>query len=198
MNEIRSNSDKARASAAKDKNLKPVANGIVRKKKKTGIQKFSDIFFAEDLGTVKEYIFKEVIIPLLKSTFVTMVSNATEVAIYGETSGPKKKIPGARVAYDRVTDPARRRNYHVVQKESYDYGDAIVNTRAEAEEALETLSAVIEQYDMASVADLFDIIGVTPESTDYNYGWESISSASAVRLRDGRYMLKLPRATPLI
>lgn len=196
MNEIRSNSDKARK--ARDKNLKPVAKGTIQKKKKTGMQKFSDIFFAEDLGTVKEYILKDVVIPLLKSTFVSIVNNATEVAVYGETSTPKKKIPGARISYDRIGEPMRRRNYSTIQQKAYDYGDAIVDTRAEAEAALETLEAVIEQYDVVSVGDLFDIIGVTPEQTDYNYGWESIANASAVRLRDGRYMLKLPRATPII
>lgn len=198
MSEIRSNSDKSRA---QKKEVTPVAKGEVRRKKKTEIQKFSDIFFAEDLGTIKEYIFRDVIMPALKSTLLSVVNNATEVALYGETSVPQRKIPGAKISYDKVGrfgDIQRRRDYNNIQRTAYDFGDAIVDTRAEADAALDALEAEIEEYGQASVGDLFDIIGVTPASTDYNYGWDTIATASAVRLRDGRYLLRLPKARPLV
>ena len=198
MSEIRSNSDKSRA---QKKEVTPVAKGEVRRKKKTEIQKFSDIFFAEDLGTIKEYIFRDVIMPALKSTLLSVVNNATEVALYGETSAPQRKIPGAKISYDKVGrfgDVQRRRDYNSIQRTAYDFGDAIVDSRAEADAALDALEATIEEYGQASVADLFDIIGVTPASTDYNYGWDSIATASAARLRDGRYLLRLPKARPLV
>ena len=198
MSEIRSNSDKSRA---QKKEVTPVAKGEVRRKKKTEIQKFSDIFFAEDLGTIKEYIFRDVIMPALKSTLLSVVNNATEVALYGETSAPQRKIPGAKISYDKVGrfgDIQRRRDYNSIQRTAYDFGDAIVDTRAEADAALDALEAEIEEYGQASVGDLFDIIGVTPASTDYNYGWDTIATASAVRLRDGRYLLRLPKARPLV
>ncbi len=197
MNEIRSNSDKARA---QKKHITPVAKGTVRKKKKTGVQKFADNFFAEDMGTIKEYIIKQIVYPTLKSTVLAVVNQSAEVALYGETSAPQKKIPGARISYDRIgklSDVTRRRNYNSIQRESYDYGDAIVDTRAEADAALDALEAIIEEYEQASVGDLLDVIGVTPEQTDYNYGWTSISTAEAVRLTDGRYFLRLPKARPL-
>ncbi len=198
MSEIRSNSDKSRA---QKKEIVPVAQGEVRRKKKTEIQKFSDVFFAEDLGTIKNYIFRDVVMPALKSTILSVVNNATEVALYGETSSPQRKIPGAKISYDKVGrfgDISRRRDYNSVQRTAYDFGDAIVDTRAEADAALDTLEAAIEEYGQASVADLFDIIGVTPASTDYNYGWDTVVTASAVRLRDGRYLLRLPKARPLV
>ena len=198
MNEIKSNSDKSRM---QKKEITPVAKGAVRRKKKTEIQKFSDIFFAEDFGTIKDYIFKDVILPALKNTVWSIVNQATEVALYGETSTPQRKIPGAKISYDKVGrfgDIPRRRDYNGIQRTAYDFGDAIVDSRAEADAALEALEAAIEEYGQASVADLFDIIGVTPASNDYNYGWDSVATASAARLRDGRYLLKLPKARPLV
>ena len=197
MNEIRSNSDKARM---QKKNITPVTKGTVRKKKKTGAQKFADNFFAEDIGTIKEYIIRDIVLPTLKSTVLAVVNQSAEVALYGETTAPQKKIPGARISYDRIgrlSEVTRRRNYSSIQRESYDYGDAIVDTRAEADAALESLEAIIDEYGQASVGDLLDVIGVTPEQTDYNYGWDTIVTAEAVRLRDGRYFLRLPKARPL-
>lgn len=197
MNEIRSNSDKARM---QKKNITPVTKGTVRKKKKTGVQKFADDFFAEDIGTIKEYIIRDIVLPTLKNTVLTVVNQSAEVALFGETVTPQKKIPGAKISYDRIgrlSEVTRRRSYSSIQRESYDYGDAIVKNKPAAQDALETLQAIIEEYDEASVADLKDVIGVTPESTDYNYGWETIATAEAVRLSDGRYLLRLPKARPL-
>jgi hypothetical protein len=49
---------------------------------------------------------------------------------------------------------------------------------------------------LVSVADLYDLVGVTGNYTDNKYGWTDIRSASVIRVRDG-YMLKLPKALPL-
>lgn len=202
MNEIKSNSDKARMAQQKKKDITPVAHGAITKKKKNGAQKFADTFFAEDIGTIKQYVIQDVIIPTIKNTIHTVITNAADVALYGETSAPQRKIPGAKIAYDRVTRALApspiHRNYTGIQRAGYDFGEAIVDTRAQAEAALEALDETISAYGQASVGDLFDIIGVTPESSHYNYGWDTIATASTVRLRDGRYLLRLPKARPLI
>lgn len=58
------------------------------------------------------------------------------------------------------------------------------------------MDELIDTYGLASVADLYDLVGKTCEYTDNNYGWNDIRSAAVVRVRDG-YLLKLPRALPL-
>lgn len=55
---------------------------------------------------------------------------------------------------------------------------------------------MISVYGMVSVADLYDLIGVTGNYTDNKYGWTDIRSASVVRVRDG-YIVKMPKAMPL-
>ena len=55
---------------------------------------------------------------------------------------------------------------------------------------------MIEEFGMASVLNLYDLIGVTAPFTADKYGWTDIRNATAVRVRDG-YLLKLPRVMPL-
>lgn len=196
MTELKSNSNKSRI--AKDKNIKPVVEGTVKKKKKNEIQKFTDIFLADDFESLKESIFKDLLIPLLKSGISEIIKNGSDILLYGETSGNRRSKPGSRISYDKIiSDKVGRRNYSSVQTPGYDYGNIILDSRADAEELLDNLDAILEQYEAVSVADLYDLIGVTHEYTDNNYGWESLASAVPVRLRDGTYTIKLPKARPL-
>ena len=55
---------------------------------------------------------------------------------------------------------------------------------------------ILEKYGMVSVADLYDLVGVTGNYTDNKYGWTNLSNAEIVRVRDG-YQIKLPRARVL-
>ena len=47
-----------------------------------------------------------------------------------------------------------------------------------------------------SVADFYDLVGVSGNYTDNKYGWTDIRNASVIHVRDG-YMIKLPKALPL-
>ena len=58
------------------------------------------------------------------------------------------------------------------------------------------LNEIIDTYKIASVADLYDLVGLTGNYTDNRYGWTNIASADVIRTRDG-YQLKLPRALPI-
>ena len=58
------------------------------------------------------------------------------------------------------------------------------------------MDEMISVYGIVSVADLYDLIGVTGNYTDNKYGWTDIRSASVVRVRDG-YIVKMPKAMPL-
>lgn len=56
------------------------------------------------------------------------------------------------------------------------------------------MDAIIEEYDVASVADLYDLVGISRKFTDQRYGWDNLSDARVERLRDGGYILRMPRA----
>lgn len=58
------------------------------------------------------------------------------------------------------------------------------------------MDELIEIYGMVSVADLYDLVGITGNYTDNKYGWTNIRNAEPVHVRDG-YMLRLPKVTSL-
>ena len=59
------------------------------------------------------------------------------------------------------------------------------------------MDELIDAYGFVTVADLYDLVGVTGNYTDNKYGWTSIRNAEPVRARGGGYILKLPRAIPI-
>ena len=59
------------------------------------------------------------------------------------------------------------------------------------------MDAIIDEYDVVSVADLYDLVGITGRYTDQDYGWTNIHNARAVRCRDGGLTLELPKVKPL-
>lgn len=181
------------------KKLEKVVDGTAKVKKKGKTSKFAEMFIAEDLSSVKSYIVSDVLIPAAKKLFVDAIKDAADMFVYGRTDRGKRSS-GFRadyVSYNRYSD----RKYddrpgNDVRRNSYSYDDVILETRGEAEEVLDTMNAVIDEYGMVSVMDLYDLVGITGQYTDNNYGWKNLRNAEPVRVRDG-YMLKMPRAVPL-
>ena len=58
------------------------------------------------------------------------------------------------------------------------------------------MNELLEDYKMVSVADLYDLVGITGKVTDNNFGWTDLRNASVTRDRDG-YLINLPRAIAL-
>lgn len=57
---------------------------------------------------------------------------------------------------------------------------------------------LIDQYQVAKVADLYDLCRVSNNDyTTQKWGWYSIQGASVSRLSRGGYLLNLPRAEEL-
>jgi len=54
----------------------------------------------------------------------------------------------------------------------------------------------IAEYGLVSVADMYDLAGVSAPYTSHDYGWMSLRSADVKRIRDG-YIIDLPKFMPL-
>lgn len=180
-----------------DKKIQRVVSGTAKTKKKSELHKFTEIFVSEDINSVKNYIFIDVLVPAVKTALSDIVTNGIEMLLYGETGRSKRKSSDSKTyrSYDRVYDDRRRDRTVGRTRSGYSYEEVIVNTRGEAEEVLDQLGDVIEQYGMASVADLYEMVGITGMYTDNKYGWTDIRNASVARIREG-YLLKLPRPLP--
>ena len=61
---------------------------------------------------------------------------------------------------------------------------------------LDGLNERIEDYDVVTVAEFFDMAGVDGEFTDNRYGWDNLRNAKVRQVRRG-YMIELPRPIAL-
>ncbi len=201
MEEYKPNSHKYKEDqnrSAPEKKVEKVIAGTVKSKKKSEIRKFTDVFISEDIDNVKSYILLDVLIPAIKKAISDIVTNGIDMILYGETGKTKSNSIASKVSYRSYYDGRNgRRDYSAIRtKISYNYDDIIFDNRGEAEDVLSRMDELISTYGLVSVADLYDLVGVTGNYTDNKYGWTNIRSASVIRVRDG-YMLKLPKALPL-
>ena len=153
---------------------------------------------AEDITSVKSYIINDVLIPAAKKAISDIVTNGIDMILYGEVKGrDRRRDGGSRVSYTKYYERDRDRDYdrRRERRSVYDYDDIILDTRAEAEEVLNRMDDLIDNYGMVSVADLYDLVGITGNYTDNKYGWTNLRSAEVRRTRDG-YLIKLPKALP--
>jgi hypothetical protein len=180
-----------------EKRVEKVVTGAVKARKKSEVKKFAGIFVPEDTNSVKSYILMDVVVPGIKNAIADVVS----IILFGESGRiGGKKSSSSKVSYQRYYDDRRddRKDYNRPRTAlGYEYDDIIIESRGEAELVLDQLEEIISTYGMASVADLYDLVGITGRSyTDNKYGWTDIRNAKVVRVRDG-YILQLPRALPI-
>lgn len=194
MEQYESNSYKSkepRKVSTHEKKVEKVVSGSVKSKKKNRFQKLTNIFIPEDVENVKSYILEDIVVPAVKDIILDAVR-----AFLGIDKKAGKNSTASKVSYRSYYDKGNRDRDYARTKVGYDYDDIILDNKGEAEEVLTRMDELISTYGLVSVADLYDLVGITGNYTDNKYGWTDIRSASTVRVREG-YMIKLPKALPL-
>jgi hypothetical protein len=201
MDEYKSNS---RLSKNRDKNegikkekIEKIVKGTVKSKKKNG---FLSSFLTGDLVDIRDYVIQDVLIPAVKNTIEDIITNGISMLLNnGETrkGSNRRSSASSRISYRAYYEREEsERDRYRSRDRGYSYDDIILESGAEADEVIARLDELIDVYGMASVADLYDLVGISGQYTDNKYGWTDVSSASRIRVRDG-YLLKMPRAKPL-
>lgn len=176
---------------SREKKVEKITQGAVRTRKKSVGKKMRDIFINEDANTIKSYILMDVIIPEIKEVIMETVN----VILFGGTKPGRKKGNNSYVSYSSYSSPSYKQSKQVEKRNTVnDFNDVIFESRGEAEEVLSALIDVIEDYESATVADLYDLVGITGNFTDNKYGWHDLTNSSVSRARGGGYIINLPRA----
>ena len=79
-----SNSHKSREIAKDEKVIKPVTHGQTVIKKDTVSKKFADVFLAENISNVKNYIIFDVLVPAINDTIVNMLTSGVSMLFKGQ------------------------------------------------------------------------------------------------------------------
>lgn len=179
--------------------VEAVVSEPAKVKKKSEISKFADVFIAEDARNVKSYILSDVLIPAIKKLVSDIVKDGIEMILWGGTSrgGSGSGTRASHVSYDRFSSSGASRPTVSSARAPYSYDDLTFRNRGEAEEVLTRMDELIVEYGFTTVADLYDLAGRTGNYTDNKYGWTNLRNARTVRLRNGEYMIELPRAYPI-
>jgi len=156
------------------------------------------MFFGDDTHSVVDYILNDILIPAFKSTVSDMVNGGIEMLLFGErrSSSGASKIYRDRsrsyVPYNRISREDDRRSLSRSARTNHDFDQITIESRGEAEDVLSHLVDLIEDYEVASVADYYDLLGIESKFTDSKYGWTNVRDAYVERVRNG-YSIHLPR-----
>lgn len=183
--------------AESERKNEKIITGSVQTRKKNAGQKFADVFIAEDMSSVKNYILMDVILPSAKKAIYDIVIGGLSMALFGERgSSGKDRNSGISVSYRDYYSTKERKPTQVVRS-VYTFDDILLETRADAEDVLDRMIENVEQYGSVSVADMYDMVGITGNFTDNKYGWYDLRSAHIERTREGCYVIRLPKVLPL-
>lgn len=182
---------------ANNKKLESVVSGNVSMRKKTTLKKVADIFFQKDINDVKSYLIMDVLIPEIRDALYNLVMNGLDMMLYDGKRTRKSSSNTMRVnysaKYNNQTSIPETSNSSPRTKSGLNFDDVVFDDRMDAEEVLNQMLNIIEQYDSVSVADFCELAGIPGEYTDRKYGWTSLGAAEVKRISGGGYILKLPR-----
>lgn len=205
--DYQSNSKKSKEKAAKTaegevekKEVKRIVSGEVTKRKTPLGRRFTSMFSGgDDAQSVGQYILLDVVIPAIKSMIYDSFTQGLERSLFGTSSAKSRGSHGngKHTSYNKMY-PGRNfetdggRTLSKKDRALHNFGDIIIGTRSEAEEVMDHLQFLIDEYDVATLNDLYDLVGITGDPVDEKWGWTTLSDCGVRRIRDG-YLLDLTK-----
>lgn len=192
----------------------PVVTGTVIVRKPSIGKRLKEVFVGGDANTVWSYVALDILVPAIQDTFVDAVIGGVERAIYGgsRTTSAARRGRGAsssgatgRIDYGAFSKQGNTyvqnqgRQLSQTSRATLNFDELVLPTRTEAESVIEHLGMLIDQYQVATVRDLYDLCKVTnADYTANKWGWTDIRDAGIDRLSRGQgYVLNLPRPEEL-
>lgn len=178
------NSDRAK----EKKEIVSVAKARV-KRESTAKKVVSEII-REDARSVSETVLWDVIIPTVKNLISDTVTRGIESMLYGGDSRPRSRSSYSDYSgYSRPKGtrdrPAERRERRSARHAEPERNEIIFDTRSDANDVIDRMSDLIDQYGQVSLADLNALIGASSNFIDDNWGWTDMGSFDVRQVRDG-------------
>lgn len=192
-----------------EKRVSRVVKGEVVEKPVGNWMKFKNIFFGGDFKSAARYVGGEVLLPAVRNLALDMLNEGGKRVIMGDRYDrhdrryrpseyrPKTIYNSSPIRRD-PRDPRDHQYYPpdqpVRRMGRREISDWIIPTRTEAERTLEELIEAINKYEMVTVADYYDMLGLpTAPHTDNKWGWNYLNNVQIRQVRDG-YVIDMPPA----
>lgn len=202
MTDYQGNSHKQREAkeVSDEKNVEKVVTGVVVVTPPSLGKKIKGIFFGGEFRSAKHYILADVLLPAARNALFDTITKGTERVVFGESAMSRTRRPEmrSRVQYGQMHNrpyqsamlpgqPPRnpvRMNYR-------EANDILITSREEANLVLERMVDIVDKYEVASLGDLHDLLGLPSAAIDNKWGWTFLNNAEVRQVRNG-YMLELP------
>lgn len=192
--------EKANKESEPKKNLEKVVSGEVTQRPKSIGSKFKTIFLGGDFGTARQYVISEVALPALRNLVVEVISKGADRLIYGDSvrrRGPASYSP--RIQYNNplyrqgpiTTGPPNRNPADRWRQGTKSFEDIIVSSKEDADTVVENLINIVEMYEVVSVADLYELVGLPSSHIDNKWGWTNLATIQVSQVREG-YRIGFP------
>lgn len=199
MNNYQSNSHKSREEARDNlpekKKVEKVVTGSVKTKKKNEFHKLAEVFLPEDINAVKNYILVDILVPSIKK----FAEEAVKTFLWGGGAAGRSSSGSSNVSYRNYYNNDRGPSGGSSSRGSAvcSCSDIIFGSRRDADAVLSQMDELVETYGHVSVADVYDLAGMSCDYTCHDYGWYNIRNAAVVPTRNGSFIIDMPKAIPL-
>lgn len=190
-----------------EKNIQKVVTSEVIIQKKSLGRKVQDIVSAADIKGVTHYVVYDILVPALQNLVVDASSKGIERLMFRDRPMQRRYNPGSPPRYN-YNNPIQHRQYsppvlgrqapppQIGSRTSRAQDSIVLGSRHEADLVLEQMNDIIDQYEVASVADLNALLGLPDAHTDNKWGWVFIGDASVRQVREG-YLIDFPPPEPI-
>lgn len=214
-----SHSNRREPTPEEPKKIEKVVQGEVVARKKPFFRRMRDNLLTNRADVVADHVFWDVILPGAKILVADGASSFIDRMIFGESSTGRGRastlIKGVTTSigsygglgmqqqhqtpYHRVSSPNPGMPQQMMThhgRATHNFKELLIPTRVEAEAVLDQLYKRIVEYNAVTVADLYELCGITPNWTDDKFGWTNIAGSGILRAGGG-FVLDLPRPEPL-
>lgn len=142
---------------------------------------------------VMYYLGNEIVLPAVKGLIFDSITSGVSMMLYGEEG---RRVGTQRVDYNKryssgtpvtTENQVRAKRRGMVDIYVFDNGE-------EARNVLEDMIQYAEAFTVVSVADYYEMIGITPEFTHNSYGWTYDMMIGVSIIPSGNsYMINLPK-----
>lgn len=205
MDQFPSNSKRPERSREEPKKVERVVQGeVVRRKIPLG-RRVTQNLIGGDAQSVWGYVSTDILAPafrdLIEDAFVGFITKMVRGDDARYSSGRTRHSRGGRTDYHgissrRLSRDEPRRELSRRARSSHNFDEIVLENRVDAEEVLDRMDAWLDKYDVVSVAEFYELCGVSGNYTDQKYGWDDIRGASIHRVRGG-FLIKMPPPEPL-
>lgn len=180
--------------------LEKMVTGAVSTRKTPWWKRFGRGLIADDATSIGDYLMTDVLQPALRNLIHDTVMGGLDRGLYGASRGIRARGSvgeprvGLRTRYDQPGEP--RKMLSREERATHNFDQVVLDSFEEASTVIGRMLDQIERYRSVSVADLYDLVGVTGSFADRRWGWTNLDTADVRQVRGG-YLLDLPRTEPL-